>query len=172
VIGRARAACAAPPDALPADARALLEGFLVGWSGVHLEELATIATRLAAIAERQLAGARLAPDDDAFLRQLGPAVGRLHGYSGNSWLHPRDDHARVCAVARLYRYGLLQVGVARPEPLYVVLLHDGRPVLHCGAVLSYRETLGGPLRDDAQWRRRVAERRAPPPPAFTVSFRR
>lgn len=173
VLQAAQAACASPPDQLRGEARVLLERFARGWTGAHLQRLEALAQRLAAIAERQLQTLPLVEADLEFLRGIGPAVAWLHGYRGNSWLHPNDDHPRLATIGRWPDGSrTLQAGVARPEPLYVILEADGRPQLHVGAVLSYRECFAPGVRTDAGWRADVQAGRVAPPPAFTASFRR
>ncbi|MCE9556711.1 MAG: DUF3160 domain-containing protein [Planctomycetes bacterium] len=141
-----------------------------------LPKLATLCDRLAEIAQKQLERKPLDRADVELIRGYGATLGRLHFYGATAYVSPRDDLPIVAPVfvstedkpgAKLY------VGVARPEAIYVIL-HDGkRPVLHRGAVLSYRELrrpIDEPL-DDAQWIEQIRAGKAPPPPAFTHSFR-
>lgn len=171
-LTRGRAACAAAPHALPPADRDLLDALLLGELDLDLRRLAAMCGRLGRMAGRQLAGEELTDEDLSHLAGLGEEVAHLHGYRGHSYLHPADDHPRITAVGLQRERDLLQVGVARPEPLYVILDTGGRPTLFLGAVLSYREQLGGAMWRTGDWRERAARGRAPDPPAFTASFRR
>ena len=69
---------------------------------------------------------------------------------------------------------ILYAGLGRSEALYVILDVDGKPVLHRGAVLSYREfprPIGESVDDDS-WTADVKTGNIPPPPIFTSSFRK
>lgn len=141
-----------------------------------LPEFADLCDRLATMAQKELDGQALDRHDVRFIQAYGRSLARFHFYGGNSYLTPRDDFPLVAPVFSS-PYGnrgeILYTGVARPEALYVILDHGGRPVLYRGAVLSYRE-FHRPIHepwDDSAWGQEVCTGRAPPPPPFTASFR-
>ncbi len=138
-----------------------------------LRELAGICDELARIAGRQLAGEALTPEDGEFIGSYGRRIARLHLYAGDSWLDPEDDFPFVQRAFVGVGRDALHAGLARPEALYLILGTDEQPVLHRGAVLSYREFAHSRYEDltDAGWRERLDSLVAPPPPAFTSSFR-
>ena len=142
----------------------------------YLDEFATVCDRLAQIARKELDGKQLDDADSTFIEEYGETLARFHFYGGNAYLEPRDDFPVVTPVFASpigNQDALLYAGVARPETLYVIVEVQGKPVLHRGAVLSYREfqhPIGHPL-DDAGWQEQVAQGKAPAPPAFTASFR-
>ncbi|MFO7903139.1 MAG: DUF3160 domain-containing protein [Pirellulaceae bacterium] len=142
----------------------------------YLVEFADLCDRLAAIAEKQLAGTPLSEEDVKLIKGYGKTLARFHFYGGNSYLTPRDDFPQVVPIFSSpvgNHNELLYAGLPRPEAIYVIIHVDDRPVLHRGAVLSYREfrrPIDEPL-DDESWAREVRESRIPPPPTFTSSFR-
>ncbi len=117
------------------------------------------------------------PDEEGarLIQSYGKRIARFHFYEGNSWLVPRDDFPKIAPVFMSPGTGqILYAGVARPEPLFVIVRSGGKDVLHRGAVLSYRELRRASDRplDDEAWRSEVRSGAAPPPPAFTESFRK
>jgi len=139
-----------------------------------LPEFADTCDRLARIARKQLDGQPLDADDARFIQYYGQTLARFQFYDDHAWLFPKDDFPLVTPVVVSPITGqILYAGLSRPEALYVILDVDGDPVLHRGAVLSYREfprPLSEPVDDDS-WTQDVKAGKAPPPPAFTSSFR-
>ena len=120
----------------------------------------TLCKSLASIARSQIAGETLTEGAIRRLDDVGVVLAQMHGYHSDAWEMPRDDHARSCELGTTRRDDTtLLVGVARPELLFVIVPRRGRPVLHVGAVLSYREhavrhdeavqALASPWSDDA-----------------------
>lgn len=170
---RTHAASSAEPEELPDAARRLLEDYVGGRVLWALGDLAATCDLLGRTSREQLRGAELAADDVRELRHLGPRIGTLHGYYANSWMSPRDDHPRLAPLAhdaRAKRW--TQVGVARPQQLYVIVPRAGIPTLHLGGVLSYREISTPNLLSDVEWRKRLIAPEAPRAPAFTRAFLR
>jgi len=139
-----------------------------------LPQFADTCDRLAEIARKQLDGQPLDAEDAEFIQYYGQTLARFHFYDDHAWLFPQDDFPLVTPVVVSPITGqILYAGLSRPEALYVILDVDGHPVLHRGAVLSYRE-FPRPLNellDDDSWTKDVKAGKAPPPPAFTSSFR-
>jgi hypothetical protein len=140
-----------------------------------LLEFADLCESLAAIAEKELNNIALNETDARLIEEYGEKLARFHFYEGNSWLTPRDDFPLVTPIfTSPLRQETLYAGLPRPEALYIILDVNGQPVLHRGAVLSYREFLrpvSSPLAD-GQWHQEVWAGTVPPPPAFTASFRK
>lgn len=139
-----------------------------------LEKLAGACDRLRDIARKQLAGQSVSDDDRQFILGYGSLLGDLHFYESNAADNPRDDFPMITPVfGNLTPPGeMLYAGVARPLALFVLVEVNGAPVLHRGAVLSYRELrrpLSQPL-DDSAWVETVITANPPPPEPFTASF--
>ena len=68
---------------------------------------------------------------------------------------------------------VLYAGTARLEALYVIIEINGQPVLHRGAVMSYREfpKPSDEAVTDQSWAAEVRQGKAASPPDFTASFR-
>jgi len=103
-----------------------------------LERAVQFCGDLAAVARQQLAAsASSCPPLD----EVGVTLARLHGYHGEAWMMPRDDHARTVELgATVDDRSAVLVGRARPELLFVVVPKGGKRQLHVGAVLAYRES--------------------------------
>ena len=140
-----------------------------------LNLFAGVCDTLANIARKQLAGKKLTRQDRAFIENYGIILAKFHFYGGNSYLTPKDDFPIVTPIFVSppgNQSAILYAGLARPQALYVIATVDARPVLHLGAVLSYREfrrAVCEPL-DDAAWREQVHKGPLPAPPKFTESF--
>jgi uncharacterized protein DUF3160 len=139
-----------------------------------LGHFAVLCDELATIARKELDEKPLDEMDARFMRSYGIQLAAFHFYRGNSYLDPRDDFPIVVPVfASPIQDETLYAGLSRPEAIYVIVPSQGKMVLHRGAVLSYREfrrNASDPL-DDEGWTRAVKAKSAPPPPAFTHSFR-
>jgi len=192
----ARKAVAGKP-LTPAEAKLVALGSLESEpADRRLWSLAALCATLADFAGKQARGEALADHEAFMLCEYGKTLGALHGYGGNSWVNPRDDFPFIAPAATAMAPGgarTLYVGLARPEAIYVILpaaalgvpAEGDRPprgaapritkpfVLLRGAVLGYRELARDRKErvDDATWLDEVKAKRAPPPPAFTRSFR-
>jgi len=143
---------------------------------LRLPPFAELCGKLAVIAEKELAGEEINQTDIQLIENYGYELAYFNFNDGNGVI-PEDDFPITVPLASarggpdsgLYFHGAL----ARPEALYVIIDIDGRPVLHRGAVFSYREFVAQlpAILDDAAWRKIVQEGKAPGPPAFTASFR-
>ena len=135
---------------------------------------ADMCDKLAVIAEKQLADKPLNEDEAGLIACYGKILAELHFYKGDSWIEPDDDFPLISPVFEdSYLRATLYAGTSRPEALWVIVNVKGRPVLHRGAVLSYREFTrpSQPPLDDDGWIAKVRKGSAPVPPAFTGSFR-
>lgn len=141
-----------------------------------LPEFAALCDDLARIASKELQGEALNQMDAELIRGYGERIAHFHFYEGNAY-ETRDDFP---VVTELFissdgegQGEMLYAGLGRPEALFVIIEVDGKPVLHRGAVLAYREfrrPLGKPL-DDETWRQEIKSLNVPEPPRFTTSFR-
>jgi hypothetical protein len=156
--------------------RRVLRVYLAGGFdvGAQLRTLAGIGDQLAAIARCQLVGRELDVAQVKCMQEFGDRLAAFDDL-GSTDCEPRDDHPRSCLVATLEDHRIapprsshLQVGLARPEVLYLIARRDGKPTLLRGAVLSFRSRAGAEVLDDAAW---GAGCQALPAPAFTRSYR-
>lgn len=140
----------------------------------RFELLASVCATLGDLAEKHVKGVALAPEDEQFIRSYGATLGYLQFYEGNTYLGPRDDFPMVTPVFWDLETGQsLYCGVGKPEAIYVLLPVRGKPVLHRGAILSYREAvfpMTEPMNDDI-WMGKARMSGLPQPPVFTRSFR-
>ena len=149
----------------------------LGKGGIMLPDFADLCDELAQIAGKEVKGEALDEDDAKLIKKYGERIAYFHFYGGNSWLLPLDDFPIVTSVFTVSdgtgTGEVLYAGLPRPEALYVIIEVNGKPVLHRGAVFSYRE-FRRPLEaklDDLIWREEVKQSNVPPPPEFTASFR-
>ena len=160
--------------ASPSDRAALLQFLAAGRSSVEgLPEFAKVCDVLSDIAAKQLEGRELDDDQCTHLKGLGESLARLDGYTSNSWASPRDDHPRSVVVAGVFNLPAssteyLEVGLARPEILYVIVKRHGKARLYRGAVLSYRSSRSKAIRTAGAWN---LHSKSIQPPRFTRSFR-
>ncbi len=101
-------------------------------------------------------------------------LARFHFFPGNSPSEAEDEFPITRRLgANAAGTSVLWAGLGRPETLYIILPAEGRLRLYRGAVLAYREFVqpGSDSLDDKSWQGRVQAGNAPPPPAFTTSFR-
>ncbi|MCB9882591.1 MAG: DUF3160 domain-containing protein [Planctomycetes bacterium] len=159
LAARVRAACEAPFEELAPEARTLLTSYRFDPIESPLRDLAHLARSLATIARKQLAVQALSEEERELLANIGPRIATLHGVLGNAFTHPPDDHPRIVPLelGPPNANDLLHVGLARPEFLYVILEHEGRPTLYRGSVFAYREFRGSKTYDEA-WRARQPRR--------------
>lgn len=141
-----------------------------------LPQFASLCDELAAIAVKELNGESLDEHDGTIIQQYGDEIAHFHFYDGNEVI-PRDDFPMMAELYSVFDQSgggeALYAGVARPEALFVILEHEGVPVLHRGAVLSYRQMQRavGALPNDVAWRESLDGPTPPSAPAFTMSFR-
>lgn len=115
-------------------------------------DLEFLCFRLEAMAHKQLRGVEWNQDDRKLLTGYGAALARCMLYGGNSYLTPLDDAPRIVDVASFPASGtVLNVGIGRPRPLFVLYEWKGRQVLCQGGILPYAEFEGERL-TDPEWR--------------------
>lgn len=144
-----------------------------------LIDLLQVLERLKQIAERELAGEDLTKEDDRWIEEFGAKLERLTMAAadpvdptappGRSYIESLD--AAVVADVSTAPGKVLEVGVGRVFPIYVVVPVDGRLQVNKGGVFSHYEFVqpqSDRLTDEA-WRAQL-ERQAPPLPKWTESF--
>jgi len=97
------------------------------------------------------------------VEDYGKKIAYLMFYEGNSYIKPHDDTPRIVDV---YSNGgrHLEVGIAKPQLMYVLYPWKGKEVLCQGAVLPYREFVHGERLTDDTWRGLLATPQKPAPP--------
>lgn len=137
----------------------------------HLEGFAALMEKLAGIAERELAGRTLTPEDVELVKGYGKRIARLNfvyddpPYARKQMGIVTDVGSNPLVGARL----IAALGAAME--IYVVLPHrEGAHRLYRGGVYSYYEFASTDPVTDAEWRRRVTQRRTPPLPPWTASY--
>lgn len=132
-----------------------------------------LCKRARAIAEKQLAGYPLSPQDDTWIKGYGERMAGLCGYNID-FGDDRDESGIVVDIAtdRLLNR-VVYVGTGRPRAIYVIMDYGGRLQLARGGVLSYRE-FTRPLVErrltDDRWRQMLAAGQEPAPPAWLASL--
>ena len=116
-----------------------------------LPRFAHTCDRLAEIAQKELDSQMLDDEDIELIATYGETLAEFHFYDRHAWMSPQDDFPLVTPLlSNPLTDQILYAGLGRPEALYVILDVEGEPVLHRGAVLSYREfprpTTRGPPR--------------------------
>jgi hypothetical protein len=134
--------------------------------GFRWEALRECCTRLEILSHKQLRGRPFALEEKGFLTGYGKLLAELMFYDGESYVNPRDDAPRVVDV---FAGGgkFLEVGIARPRPIYVLYPWQGKEVLCRGAILPYHEWIHGERLTDEAWRRLLKTPDRPPQPAWT-----
>ena len=151
-----------------------LRGIVDSYTSHPMRRLIPVLDLLASMAEKQLAGQALSKEETALLNEYGQTLAMLQFYYGNSYLEPKDDMPLIVDVYSNPFVGIekvLEVGIGRTMPIYVIIRHGGKYHLCAGGVMSYYE-FEWPITDrltDAQWRRMV-ERGQARLPEWSASF--
>jgi hypothetical protein len=140
-----------------------------GLTDHRFDDLAGLIGDLRRIVACQREGRVLGDRLEGVLDRIGPRLGGLCGFTGNSWLvdSALPDHTFAVPVSlRLDTDRERWVGQSRPRAIYVVIEQGGRRFLATGGVLSYREMSSAGSGDERlsndRWREEVADRRIPP----------
>lgn len=103
------------------------------------EDLSALLRRCRLIAEKELRGEAQSIEDGFFLKGIREKLKGLAFNRSNSDLAP-ESMAFVCDVATEYLHGeCLEVGVGRPNAIYVAVPDDGKTFVCRGAVYDYYE---------------------------------
>lgn len=107
------------------------------WAALH-----SACLTLRRLADKQLNGEPQDDVDRRFILQYGKMLSDLMFYEGDTADSPDDDAPRVCEVGFDPRSGQrLQVGIGRPQAIYVLYPTETGPVLCRGAVLPYSQCI-------------------------------
>jgi hypothetical protein len=161
------------------EARGLLDGSEAAWENRdNLQRLELLLTHLTSIAEKELAGTALTPDEQdvilyygGLLEVLTIAAADKDEVEGRAFLE--DEEAAVIADVATDPMGtVLEEGVGRIFEIYVVVEIEGQPILTKGGVFSYYE-FSWPMSDrltDEVWREMLGAGEVPDRPFWTASF--
>jgi hypothetical protein len=142
-----------------------------------------MALALKAMAEKELAGTPLTPDEQDNLRGFGGYLEDLvlwaNGFGGYHLVGEAPELEPAAVIADVATdpntQQVLEVGVGRVHEIYVVApipQDDGSLALTIarGGIFSYYEFPSGQRLTDEQWREQLATGQAPAQPAFTNGF--
>jgi len=132
------------------------------WRRLH-----EVCLKLEALAHKQLRGAPLSRQDEAFIRGYGVTIAGIMLYGGNSYLTPNDDAPRIVDVhSSPATSSYLEVGIGRARAIYVLYPVKGGEVLCRGAVMPYYE-FKHPMRlTDSEWLKLLDSPKRPGIPAW------
>lgn len=118
------------------------------WHSLH-----AICMGLTKLADKQLKGEHHNDTDRGFMLGYGKDLADLMFYEGDTADEPDDDAPRVCEIGVDPRTNQrLQVGVGRPQAIFVLYPTPNGPLLCRGAVLPYGQCLSDrPLTND-EWK--------------------
>jgi len=161
------------------EARDLLSGSEAMWETKdNLARLELLLTQLASIAEKELAGTPLTPEEQevilyygGLLENLTIAAADKDEVEGRAFVE--DEEAAVIADVATDPNGfVLEEAVGRIFEIYVVAEIEGSPIVTKGGVFSYYE-FPWPMSDrltDETWREMLSTAQTPPRPQWTGSF--
>jgi hypothetical protein len=140
-------------------------------SKLHLGDLwrslGMICRRLESLAHKQLRGTAFSEEENRFIRSYGEGLAAVMLYGGNSYLTPNDDAPRVVDVFSSPQAGkYLEVGIARPQAIYVLYPFKGGEILCRGAVMPYYEFTHDARLTDAQWKALLDSPKRPKSPPW------
>jgi hypothetical protein len=150
-------------------------GLLPEETQVRLDGFAGLLWTLKAIAEKELTGVPLSPDDHRLLSRFGFTLRDLLTVPGEPVGVPEDDPMPVVADVHTDPNSAtcLEEGVGYPLRLVVAVPVGGRVYLAEGAAFAYYEFVQ-PIADrltDEQWREMLKSAAPPEPPAWTQAMR-
>lgn len=135
------------------------------------QELQSIASRLAMMAEKQLRQADWNEDEAQFLQSYQESLGTVMGYFGSAASSPKDDAPRIASVSHDPQAGeTLHAAIGRPRALYVLYPWKDTLVLARGAVMPFYEHNASSRFDDEAWRRELDRKPSPVQPDWIRSI--
>jgi hypothetical protein len=121
--------------------------------GEQWHTLGVLCRRLESLAHKQLRGVAFSDEENRFICAYGEKLAAVMLYGGNSYCTPNDDAPRVVDVFfNPYVGGHLEVGIARPQALYVLYPVRGGEILCRGAVMPYYEFVHDARLTDVAWK--------------------
>jgi hypothetical protein len=134
------------------------------------DELASLARKLEALAQKELRQEAWNASDDEFLKAYGERLAFVMGYKGNSYENPSDDAPRWAEVHHTQSSDeLLAVAVGRPRLLFVLYPSNGMEILCRGSVMPYYEYRAKTRLTDAEWKAVLDSAEAPLAPQWMLS---
>jgi hypothetical protein len=152
------------------------------WSGHRwrVEELwpglSKLCGRLQQLAEKELATSpfkygTFTEDDRDFILAYGKALAPLMFHVGDASECPRDDAPRIIDVFSNPDSGeCLEVGIGRPQILYMLYPTTDGEVFCRGAVLPYYEFRSPTRLDDIAWKQSLDSANPPSPPSWSSAL--
>ena len=120
------------------------------------EELREIGNSLLTVSEKELANAKITPEEFETLNWLGGKIEYLTFRIFDSDHLPKKERL-VALVADVYQYNgeCLEEAVGMVDEIYVVTEINGKPYLTKGAVFSYYEFNSGQPLTDEEWQKQL-----------------
>lgn len=124
----------------------------------RMDKLVTLLDNLAVMADKELAHRKFTKEENDLLNEYGETIAGLAFYESNSYEEPKDDMPIVADVYSNPLIGkVLEVGIGKAMPIYVIISDGDNQYLCKGAVMSYYE-FPQPIENrlnDAEWRVKV-----------------
>lgn len=117
--------------------------------------LERLCRQLESLAHKQLRGVAFSGEENAFVRAYGEKLGGVMLYGGNSYSTPNDDAPRIVNVFSNpdpTTLGHLEVGIGRPQTIFVLYPVKKGEILCRGAVLPYYEFVHDAPLTDTEWK--------------------
>lgn len=122
------------------------------------KKLEILCLRLATIADKQLAGKDLTPEEGRIILLFGLRLSQIMLYDAAAPSFPVDDSPKVACLSSQAPTGpFFHIATGRPRILYVLYPWKGREVLCQGAILPYHEFEKTGRMDDWEWRKQWPE---------------
>lgn len=134
-------------------------------------ELAKVSARLRMLAEKQLNNERFDEEDRDFIVTYGRHLAPLMFHLPSPSATPRDDVPRiVTVVCDPSENEYLEVGVGRPQIIYVLYPTERGEVFCRGAILPYYEFLSPKRLTNVEWKQILDSSDSPAQPEWVTSF--
>ena len=133
-------------------------------------DLAEECGRLQGLAEKQLAGVPFTAEETEAIRSYGKRLASLMFHLGDASEIPRDDVPRIADVSvNSTSTEYLEVGIGRPQIMFVLYPTPNGEVFCRGAVLPYYEFRSPTRLTDDQWKAMLTEHKAPRQPGWVFA---
>lgn len=135
-------------------------------------ELMDICRRLESIARKEVGAERLDAEDVSFMDNFGTYLASVMFYRLKSYLDPKDDAPRIVDVFHnsFQAESNLEVGVGRPQAVFVLWPEGDGEYLCQGAVLPYCEFPSAEPLSDGEWKEILDSDKCPPRPSWIREF--
>ncbi len=134
-------------------------------------ELAKVSARLRMLAEKQLHNERFDEKDRDFIVTYGRHLAPLMFHIPSPSATPRDDVPRIVGVVcDPLEKAYMEIGVGRPQIIYVLYPTERGEVLCRGAILPYYEFLSPKRLTDVEWKQVLDSSDVPAQPEWVTSF--